>query len=96
MEVVWSKSAERELKRAFDFIRLDSKINALKVIEILVKMTLEIPKHPTKYSPDKYKKNNNGDWRAFEKLSFRVSYRITSNQIRIVRFRHTSRNPMMY
>lgn len=55
MEVVWSKSAEKELKRAFDFISLDSEINAKKIAETFVKMTLDLANHPTKHPLDKYK-----------------------------------------
>jgi plasmid stabilization system protein ParE len=96
MEVVWSKSSEKELKRAFDFISLDSEINAKKIAETFVKMTLDLANHPTKHPLDKYKINNQGNWRAFEKFNFRLSYRVTSTQIRIVRLRHTSRNPKIY
>ena len=79
MEVIQAKSAQNELKNVYEFISLDSRINAQKVVEALVKITLDLPNHPTKFPHDKYKKNNQGDWRAFEKFSFRVSYRITPN-----------------
>ncbi|MGB0948547.1 MAG: type II toxin-antitoxin system RelE/ParE family toxin [Marinirhabdus sp.] len=41
-----------------------------------------------------HKIGNDGSYRAFEKHSYRVSYRITENEIRILRLRHTSRNPL--
>ena len=39
---------------------------------------------------------NDGSWRAFEKYRFRISYRVMEKEIRIVRFRHTSRTPLNY
>lgn len=39
------------------------------------------------------KQNNNGNYRAFEIYSYRISYRINENEIYRVRVRHTSRNP---
>jgi len=31
------------------------------------------------FPPDKFKKNNDGTWRAFEKYHYRISYRITAD-----------------
>lgn len=57
---------------------------------------MELNKHPEKHPLDKFKKDNDGSWRAFEKYSYRLSYRVLDNQIRIVRFRHTSKSPLQY
>lgn len=39
------------------------------------------------------KEFNNGNYRAYELYSYRISYKITSTEIQILRIRHTSRNP---
>lgn len=96
MVVIWSKQAKDELKKAFDRIALDSLLNAEKVRDTLIDMTIELPLHPKKFPLDKYKITNDGSWRAFEKYHFRISYRIMSDEIRIVRLRHTKRNPTTY
>lgn len=62
----------------------------------IVDLTLALPENPLKHPLDKYKTNNDGAWRAFEKYHFRVSYRVMEKEIRIVRFRHTSRSPLNY
>jgi len=62
----------------------------------LVDLTIGLPKHPEKYGLDKFKKDNDGSWRAFEKHHYRVSYRITQKEIRIVRLRHTSKSPLSF
>ncbi len=96
MVTVWSKRARVELQKAFEFIAIESPQNALKVTNTIVDLSLELPKHPSKHPLDKYKVNNDDSWRAFEKYHYRISYRITSKEIRIVRLRHTSRSPLSY
>ena len=87
---------QTELKKAFDYIALDSLQKAIKIIDSKIDLTIELPKHPEKYPVDKFKQNNNGCWRAFEKYHYRISYRILDKEIRIVRFRHTSKSPLKY
>ena len=70
--------------------------NAVKVRVEIINTTLLLLKHPERYPLDKYKTDNDGSWRAFEIHHYRISYRIMKNQIRIVRFRHTSRSPRNY
>ena len=96
MVVVWSDSAKAELRKAFEYIALDSLQNAQMVRNTLIDLTIELPENPEKYPLDKFKKDNDGTWRAFEKHHYRVSYRIVKDQIRIVRMRHTSKSPLTY
>lgn len=96
MVVVWSKQAQEELKKIFETISLDSLQNAEKVRDTVIDLTIALPLHPEKFPLDKYKTNNDGSWRAFEKYHLRVSYRITPDEIRVVRLRHTKRNPKTY
>lgn len=96
MVVVWNKSAEAELRKAYNFIFLDSPQNARKVVNDIVDATIALANHPEKYGPDKYKQENDGQWRAFELYHYRITYRITPTEIRIVRLRHTSRNPLEF
>lgn len=96
MVVVWSDSAKAELKKAYEYIALDSLQNAKMVRDTLIDLTIELPKNPEKYPSDKFKKENDGTWRAFEKYHYRISYRILKDQIRIVRMRHTSKSPLKY
>jgi plasmid stabilization system protein ParE len=96
MVVVWSDSAKSELKKAFKYIALDSLQNAEMVRDSLIDLTIELAENPEKYPLDKFKKGNDGNWRAFEKHHYRVSYHIVKHQIRIVRLRHTSKSPLAY
>jgi plasmid stabilization system protein ParE len=96
MVTVWSKGARMELRKAYEYILQDSPQNAAKVRDEIIDLTLDLPKHPEKHAPDKFKKNNDGTWRAFEIYHYRISYRIMTDEIRIVRMRHTSRSPLKY
>ena len=96
MVVIWSKQAQEELKKVFKKISLDSLQNAEKVRDTIIDLTLALPLHPKKFPLDKYKTDNDGSWRAFEKYHLRVSYRVMPDEIRIVRLRHTKRNPKLY
>ena len=96
MVTVWAPQAIAELKRAFEYINQDSPQNAKNVITEITALADKLPEHPEMFAPDKYKKENDGSWRAFEKYHYRISYRITKNNIRIIRMRHTSRSPLNY
>lgn len=96
MVTVWSRQAMAELRHAYEYILQDSPQNAVRVKNEIIDITIDLPKHPQKYPPDKYKENNDGTWRAFEKYNYRISYRIMPDEIRIVRFRHVGRTPLSY
>ena len=96
MVTVWTPQAIAELRKAFDYISKDSPLNARKVVEELTAIADRLPAQPEMFPPDKFKKNNDGAWRAFEKYHYRISYLITSSEIRSVRMRHTSRTPQQY
>lgn len=93
MVTVWSKRSKASLQKAFEYISKDSPQNAAKVRDELIDITIGLVDHPEMFPPDKYKNNNDGNWRAFEKYHYRITYRIMPNEIRIVRMRHTSRSP---
>ena len=83
-------------KEAIRYIRKDSDQNAEKVKdEILVKIR-ELSTRPEIHPPDKYKQDNNGDYRAFELHRYRITYRVKEDEIVIVRVRHSSQEPQEY
>ena len=96
MVTVWTPQAIAELKKAFEYISQDSPQNANNVIDEIITLADKLPEQPEMFPPDKYKKANDGSWRAFEKYHYRISYRITKKDIRIIRMRHTSRSPLQY
>jgi hypothetical protein len=48
------------------------------------------------HPPDKYRKNKDKRFGAFEKYSYRVSYFVEEDAIRVLRFRHVEQEPQEY
>lgn len=96
VKVVWRKGALAYLNKQYNYIKKDSLQSAQKVRDSIFEITDSLAKNPEIYPLDKYRKNNKGNIRAFEKYSLRVAYQVTKTEIRIIRVRHTSRNPLEY
>ncbi len=95
-EVVWNKVAEASPKKAYQQIKEDSRKNAEKVRNEILSATRKLADFPEMYPPDKFKKSNPGNYRAFEKHSYRIAYRHTEREIRILRVRHVKQEPRHY
>lgn len=96
VKVVWSDEAKAQLKAAYKFIRQSSPQNAENVRADIVTIIRNLPSNPEHYPPDKYKLDNDGSYRAFEKHKYRVAYRVLEKEIRILRVRHTKMEPLEY
>jgi plasmid stabilization system protein ParE len=94
--IVWNKRPSKFLTQALKRISEDSLIQAERVEDAILTSIKGLIAHPEKYPPDKFKKNNAGDYRAFEKLSFRIAYKFTAKQIRILRIRYVRQEPKDY
>ena len=94
--IVWDNRAKEYLKKSLQFIKKDSAQNADKVKEAIRSVLKQIPADPERYPPDKYRLNNNHNYRAFELYGFRISYFVGENEIRIVPVRHTRQEPLNY
>lgn len=95
-KIVWSDEAKIQLKEAYKYIRKKSPQNAEKVRADIVAITRKLPSNPERYAPDKYRKNNDGSYRAFEEHHYRIAYRVLEKEIRILRVRHTKMEPLEY
>lgn len=96
LSIKWNKKAINQLDEAIEHIEIESPDNAEKVKEAILLKIDSLLKHPEKYNPDKYKKQNDGSFRAFELHHYRISYRYKGIEIRIIRIRHTKKNPVGY
>lgn len=95
-KIIWDDEAAKSLRSAIKYIRIDSPQNAEKVKIVIKAVVKELAAKPERYPKDKYKANNNGEYRAFEIYSYRIAYFISDNEIRIIRVRHTSQEPLDY
>lgn len=95
-QIVWTKRSQQHLKAVYKYISEDSPQNALKVIEDIAVAMNKAVSNPEFYNPDKYKVNNDGSYRAFEKHRYRIVYRYKKGIIRVLRVRHTKMEPKEY
>lgn len=95
-KITWDKTAIIQFNKALLHIANDSIQNAEAVRAEIIEKIEELPRYPEMYAPDKYKTNNDINYRAFELHSLRVAYYISTDTIRILRVRHTSREPLKY
>jgi plasmid stabilization system protein ParE len=95
-EVRWPLRAQHQLEKAYRYVLLDSYQNAEKMKGDILISTRKVADNPEMYPPDKYRKNNDGSFRAYELHHYRIAYRFTEKEIIIVRIRHTSMEPKLY
>ncbi len=95
-KISWDTQALQQFNAAIYHIAGDSVQGAEKVREDILKKIVRLQTHPALYNPDKYKKNNDGNFRAFELYHYRVSYYVSSIEIRILRIKHTGMEPKEY
>lgn len=95
--IVWDKLAYKDFKEIYDSLHEEKNLTyAIKVKSIILKSISELVRYPEIYEMDRFKIYNNESYRAFEIYKHRVAYRVTETQIRILRIRHTSREPKGY
>jgi plasmid stabilization system protein ParE len=95
-KITWDKQALHYFRDAIGYIRQDSPKNAEKVKKEVLEKIKELSKRPEIHYPDKYKTNNNGNYRAFELHRFRVGYLVKEDEIIIARIRNTNQEPLDY
>lgn len=95
-KIVWDKEAVSSLKEIYSYIKTESPQAAQKVKSDIFSTIKSIPSNPEMFAADNLKYNNDGSYRAFFIYSYRVAYRITEEQILILRIRHASREPEEY
>jgi plasmid stabilization system protein ParE len=89
-KIRWDKQAFRQFNKAILYIAEDSIQNAenirIDIIDKLEVLIIHPERHP--HPVNKYKQNNDGNYRVFELHLLRVTYFIGSDFIRILRVRH--------
>lgn len=94
--ISWDTPAKLSFKKQLKHIAEDSLQNAEHVRLEILSIIESIPDNPEKFPSDRFKINNNGLFRAFEKHSFRIAYFIGVGKIRILRVRHVKQEPKEY
>jgi plasmid stabilization system protein ParE len=95
-KVIWPLRAQKQLAKLYEYILLRSYQNAEKVKVDILASTRKLSANPEIHPADKYRKNNDGSFRAYELHRYRIAYRVTEKEIIILRVRHTSMEPTVY
>lgn len=96
--IIWDRIALNDFKDILDFLAKQSP-QAPKIVRKGVFSRLsEIQKNPFIFEIDKLKDDSNKEFRAFVIYNFRITYQIKemTKEIRILRIRHSSREPLGY
>lgn len=94
--VLWDEVALKELDHELHYLQKKS-ANAPRIITSgMVSKIKSIKENPFICEVDRLKLKNDGSYRAFIVFRYRVSYRIVKDTIRILRIRHTSREPLIH
>lgn len=97
-KIIWDQEALKSLQEILAYLNKQSD-QAPRLVKKSILQQLElIKKNPFLYEMDKLKDPPNRSFRAFIVFSFRISYQVKAEnkQLRILRIRHTSQDPLMY
>lgn len=94
-KIVWSIDALEQLEDIHFYIFFESKSIGIadKVTETIFDSTDVLKTSPDVYELDSQKQKNDGSFRAYFVYNYKISYRISINEIQILRIKHSARKP---
>jgi len=94
-EIIWSKTALEQLENIYFYLikTTKSKTTSNKVVDTIYESVTILKSNWEIYELDEMKKSNSGNFRAYEIYNYRILYKVTPNEIYIIRIRDTKRNP---
>ncbi|MFM6914988.1 MAG: type II toxin-antitoxin system RelE/ParE family toxin [Aquirufa sp.] len=96
--VIWERKALEEFKSILTYLKNQS-FNASRIVKFRMLDRVELLKsNPRIVEADKLKNDPNVNFHAFVVFSYRLTYQILEEEklIRILRIRHTSKEPLNY
>ncbi len=97
-QIVWDKLALEHFSDILDYLQTKSEDAPAIVLDTVLDRLDQLSGNPLLVEVDRLKTPKDENFRAFVVFSYRVTYQIhhETNQIRILRVRHTSREPKGY
>ena len=97
-EIIWTSNALNQLENIYFYLLEETKSFEIadNVIDTLTNSVKILATSWKIFEIDEMRSPIDDNYRAFEKFSYRISYKITTNFIYIIRVIHTSRNPKFY
>ncbi|RZM09102.1 MAG: type II toxin-antitoxin system RelE/ParE family toxin [Pedobacter sp.] len=96
--IVWSRISLEQLNQIFAYIAEVSMSDniAERMVNQIYRSAKILENNYEIYPLDIHKTNNDGSYRAYEIVHYRISYKISEDEIQILAVRHTSRTPRKY
>lgn len=94
-KIIWTNLADTQLSLAFlDLLEESESLDiTIKVMTEIYESVKILSSHPEIYALDDFRRNNDGSIRAFEKHTYRISYRVTETTIYIIQVRYARKRP---
>jgi len=96
--IIWDRIALDHFKEILDYLSRQSFQAPRIVREGVISRLDDLKKNPFIFEIDKLKDTANTEFRAFVIYNYRITYQVkeVTKEIRILRIRHTSREPLGY
>ena len=96
ISIQWHPNAFSNFQNLIEYIHSES-ISAANMVGISILYEIEkLIDFPKIHPLDRFKKKNDGNYRAFVIYNYRISYYYEEQNIFILRIRHSSREPLNY
>lgn len=85
--------AKESLREIIENIKKDSPLAAIKVRRKLIDTAKSLEELPERFSQEEYLRDKPGNYRSVTQWHFKIIYKVLSDEVLILRFMHTSRDP---
>ncbi len=92
----WDDEAKLYFKQTIQYIKQESPQGAAIVKQAILEHVEVLKEDAGIYEVDRFKTDNDGSYRAVTVFSYRITYKVTTSEILILRVRHTSQDPIIY
>jgi plasmid stabilization system protein ParE len=94
LRIRFSNMANDDIDQVAHYLHDEYPSTYQKIREEIFSAIEKIAQNPTRHPPDRFKKDNQGEYRAFERRQYRISYKIHKDFILILRIRHVRQMPL--
>lgn len=91
--VVIPSTAKESLREIISHIKKESPVAATKVRKELIRKAKSLSESPERFSKEEYLSGKPGNYRSVARWHYKIIYKVLKNEVVILRFIHTSRNP---
>jgi addiction module RelE/StbE family toxin len=85
--------AKESLREIFEYIKTDSPTAAIKVQKKLIEVAKSLKNLPERFSKEHFLSEKKGNYRSVVQWHYKIIYKVSENEVTIIRFMHTSKDP---